>query len=364
MGSVAREIKRKLIIKYFFVTEFVTICFVVFLTSSNFATGYGHRATFELNFLFSQWLCITVYGFVLVALRFSEKDNRSLRLLLFTIIILTGAILGTLLGAAFDFDRRDKDFLWIIIHPELFFQLVFLGISLGTIIGLSFHREEKILIAKAHLQEEELKRLANEKKIMETNLRILLSQIEPHFLFNTLTSAIGLLDSDLKRGKTMLLNLTHYLRISLAKSRRSNNSITKEIEMIEAYLQIFALRMGDRLQYTIDIQEGIDHLLIPTMLIQPLVENAIKHGLEPAIKGGAINIRIRTNENYVRIEVADTGPGFHKNSKLGVGLSNVKERIDILYSGAGRFVLDENQPSGLKAIIEIPYDQNNGDSGR
>jgi sensor histidine kinase YesM len=129
--------------------------------------------------------------------------------------------------------------------------------------------------------------------------------------------------------------------------------------MIRAYLTIYEARMGDRLTYDIDLPSHLDQIPFPPMLIQPLVENAIKHGLDPQIEGGKIFIRAGENDGILRLEVVDTGPGFFEVRDPGIGLSNIRERLESIYGDRGRLILEENFPKGLKAAIEVPCGQHN-----
>jgi hypothetical protein len=348
------EIKRKLIVKYFFITEFMTISFSIFLESVNFGQGPGQESSLTTHLIFSQWMCLVIYGFVILAFRISRTLSAVKKGLIFFLFVPTGALLGIFLGARYDGYAGDI-FELTINYPDLFVQLIFLGIMLGSGISFVYQRDETNRITKAKLQEEEFKRLSNEKKLMESNLRLMQAQIEPHFLFNTLNSILSLLDTDPEKGKTMLLQFTQYLRMSLKKYRQKTTTLRKEMEMIQAYLEIFKGRMGKRLEYSIDMAEDVAEFSIPTMLIQPLVENAIKHGLEPKIEGGNIRIYSRKKNDCLKVEIIDTGLGFDEKSQLGIGLTNIKDRLKTLYGRKGRFMLEDNRPSGLKAVIEVPH---------
>ena len=134
-----------------------------------------------------------------------------------------------------------------------------------------------------------------------------------------------------------------------------------EIEMIRAYLNIYKVRMGDRLTYTVDLPEHLVKMPLPPMLLQPLVENAITHGLEPKIDGGEIHIQVAGNNGTLRLEVADTGLGFASDNSSGMGISNIKERLKSLYGDNARLNLEENNPSGVKVTLEVPYEANQSD---
>jgi LytS/YehU family sensor histidine kinase len=120
--------------------------------------------------------------------------------------------------------------------------------------------------------------------------------------------------------------------------------------------------MGERLRYEIDIPEDMKEISFPPMLIQPLVENAVKHGLESSIEGGEILVTGSVSRGNIRMEVRDTGSGFHENSKPGIGIENIKNRLKSLFGDRARLILEENRPSGLRAIIEVPYEKDQRDN--
>jgi sensor histidine kinase YesM len=158
----------------------------------------------------------------------------------------------------------------------------------------------------------------------------------------------------------MLDDLIRYLRASLSRTREKATTLAQEMELVRAYMNIYKVRMGDRLRYRIEIPDQLKDRPFPPMLIQPLVENAIRHGLEPKIDGGEISILAQEKEDILRLAVSDTGVGFDEKSVSGIGLSNIRERLQTLFEGRGRLVLEENAPSGLKAILEVPNEKNQG----
>lgn len=335
--------------KYVFKTVFYTLIFdtiiAIFLTSMAFGGG------FIANFIISQCIGISICSFILIALYLFNPERPAVLLVIIFVAMVTGSIIGVFLGstiAGFNTSVLVRDGFGHVIHAVL------LGLLFGSIISYFFFSRQSISYKEALIQEEKIKRLISEKKVAETNLRLLQAQIEPHFLFNTLSNILSLLDTDQTKGKSMLEDLIHYLRSSLSKTREKTSTIGHEVEMIRAYINIFKVRMGDRLRYNINVPESIKGFPFPPMLVQPLVENAIKHGLEPRIEGGEISFSAEEGGGILRLEISDTGLGFNENGEIGVGLSNVKERLQSLYGDKGRLILEENQPSGLKAIIEIP----------
>jgi sensor histidine kinase YesM len=286
---------------------------------------------------------------------FFKIERPVTQVIFLTAALVIGAVVGTLLGTAITgvtpFLGREY------AH---FIQAILLGVLFGSIISYFFYSRERISATETMIQEERISRLSAEKRAVETNLRLLQAQIEPHFLFNTLSNILSLLETDLEKAKSMLVDLIHYLRTSLSKTRYETTTLAQEMELIRAYLNIYKVRMGDRLRYEIDIPERMKERSFPPMLVQPLVENAIRHGLEPKIEGGELCIRGEDTEEAFRLEIIDTGLGFHEGDDQGVGLSNVRKRLRSLYGDKGRLILEENGPSGLRAIIEVPHDASEG----
>ena len=230
------------------------------------------------------------------------------------------------------------------------------NVTLGSYICWIFYIEEKQYISEMRTIEERNKRTYNEKKLTEIHLRLLQAQIEPHFLFNTLTSILGLGKKDPQKAKEMQKSFMQYLKTTLNKTRASITTIGHEIELIKAYLDIFKVRMRKRLTYSIGVDDDIKNVPFPSMLIQPIVENAIKHGLEPKIDGGEINVEVKTVEgSKIQWIIEDTGLGISDKADKGTGLSNTMERIKSLYGNEGRLTIMDNKPSGVKVTLEVPY---------
>ena len=158
----------------------------------------------------------------------------------------------------------------------------------------------------------------------------------------------------------MLADLIRYLRASLSRTRGKTTTLDQEMELIRAYMNIYRVRMGDRLRYRIEIPDHLKARPFPPMLIQPLVENAIRHGLEPKIEGGEIFILAEEKNDFLRLVVSDNGMGLDEKTTAGIGLSNIRERLQTLFGGRGRLILEDNTPSGLKAILEVPNEKDQG----
>jgi hypothetical protein len=198
-----------------------------------------------------------------------------------------------------------------------------------------------------------------EKRAAEAQLRLLQAQMEPHFLFNTLANVLSLIDGDAARAKRMLEAFTDYLRSSLGSLRRDDTTLAGELELAEAYLGLQQLRMDDRLRYTIAADTRARAAALPPLLLQPLVENAILHGLEPKVEGGQVNVRAQLDGKALVIEVQDDGlgPGSPSVSSArrghGLALANLRERLRTRYGDAASLAIEPAHP-GTRATLRLP----------
>ena len=149
-----------------------------------------------------------------------------------------------------------------------------------------------------------------ERRATEAQLQLLQAQIEPHFLFNTLANVLSLIEHDAPRAKLMLESFTDYLRASLGELRREHSSVGAELDMASAYLQLLQLRMDERLRFRIEASEAARRVVVPPLLLQPLIENAIQHGLEPKVEGGEVVVRASVEGDRLRLVVEDNGLGL------------------------------------------------------
>jgi LytS/YehU family sensor histidine kinase len=213
---------------------------------------------------------------------------------------------------------------------------------------------EKSALAEAALEREQRRAADIEREALAANVRALQAQVEPHFLFNTLANVTSLIDQDPARAKHMLETFIRFLRASLAATRRSSTTLADEFALIEDFLEVLAVRMGDRLQIALDLPADLGAIEIPAMLLQPVVENAIRHGLEPTVEGGRISLRARREGGKLVLEVADTGVGFGEATAGGLGLTNIRERLRLAHGAEARLTIRENAPQGTIVAIEVP----------
>lgn len=221
-----------------------------------------------------------------------------------------------------------------------------------------FWNRERMAYLAAEAEAEKARAAAIEKQAMQAQLQMLQAQIEPHMLFNTLANLQGLIAADPPRAQHMLDQLIQYLRATLSSSRSEKTSLAHEFSLMDAYLGLMKVRMGSRLSYALELPDALRSVMVPPMLLQPLVENAIKHGLEPKVDGGDVRIRAERDGSMLRLTVADTGLGLDAAPDDGnnthVGLSNIRERLQALYGERAAFALNPNTPSGVIAQLTIP----------
>ena len=196
----------------------------------------------------------------------------------------------------------------------------------------------------------------SDKERATAELKTLRAQVEPHFLYNTLSNVVSLIDFDPATAKHMTERLIGYLRHTLDASRRDHASVGDELAIIADYLEILRLRMGERLAFSIDADDAVRALPLSPMLLQPLVENAIKHGLEPKIEGGRIAVSAMVHDDLLQIRVEDTGLGFGvatDTAGSGSGLANVRARLNALYGDSAKLTIEQPK-EGTRICISLP----------
>lgn len=194
-------------------------------------------------------------------------------------------------------------------------------------------------------------------RVTEAQLKLLQGQIEPHFLFNTLANVQSLIDFDPERAKLMLERFTDYLRASLTQLRGDTTTLAHEFATLEAYLALMQLRMGTRLQVALDLPDELRAVQLPPLLAQPLVENAIHHGLEPKIAGGTVSVTARQQDGRLLIEVADDGQGLdgpRRRGGNGVALENIRARLQARFGASASLDLQPRDGGGTRARIQFP----------
>ena len=197
---------------------------------------------------------------------------------------------------------------------------------------------------------------ALERRLLEAQMAALQAQIEPHFLFNTLALIGQLIETNPPQAANIHAALIQYLRAAMPQMReKGGGKLGQQVALSLAYLKIMQARMGERLTVSVDLPEQLSEHAFPSMMIQTLVENAIKHGLEPKLTGGHIAIRAFTIENDLQVEVSDNGMGFDLHADDGIGLSNIRERLKMLYGSKAQLIIEAPAEEGTRVSIRLPY---------
>jgi len=228
------------------------------------------------------------------------------------------------------------------------------GFALAALSALIAHLRNREYVSLAERLRLESKQEQLSRQVAETRLHLLQAQIEPHFLFNTLASAQQLAAGKAPEAAQLLAHLTKFLRAAMPRLRDDEATLGQELEMIRAYLAIMQTRLGERLAYRIDADPSLVGLPFPSAMLMTLVENAIKHGIEPMKAGGEIRIAVARDGERLTAVVADTGAGLSGIGGTGVGLDNIRERLRVRYAGAATLSLAANEPRGFIARLEMP----------
>jgi signal transduction histidine kinase len=236
----------------------------------------------------------------------------------------------------------------------ILFTLLAIFALLAIILSRARMDRIKIERSEAHARAETVERQA-----LQAQLRLLQAQIEPHMLFNTLANLQGLIAIDPQQASRMLDQLIQYLRATLSVSRAETTTLDQEFAALEAYLGLMSVRMGARLVYRCSLPDALRSARLPTMLLQPIVENAIVHGLEPKVDGGTVTIEASQCDGRLEIAVRDTGLGLDHASPRqggGVGLATTRERLQVLYGARAGVELLPCAPQGTLARLTLPLE--------
>ena len=269
------------------------------------------------------------------------------RLLVTILMLACGLVLGLAAGGALTEGRPLM--LLRSSYPPL------AGALLGVFTVGGFYVVENWWETRARLDRAERDALARDKALAEAELRVLQAQVEPHFLFNTLANVISLIHTHPDRASRLLEQLTSLLRASLSRTRRAQGTLGEELEVVRAYLDIQALRMAGRMTWEVKVDAGLEAVPVPPLLVQPLVENAVLHGVEPSPAGGHVAVCAERRDGGVCIRVADDGVGLDpETAGHGIGIASVRERLRATFGDAARVSLSVAPGGGVRVELRIP----------
>ncbi len=302
---------------------------------------------FWINLLFSQCIGITI-SLINAPLILRTAPGWK-RLLLLVASLPLSVLLGIVLGHL------------LLARPFALTQQVWQSLAIGMMFAVlgsvMFLLAERIYRLDDEVRQRRLAEAEQGRRETEARLKLLQAQIEPHFLFNTLANVGSLIDSAPPRARQLLDRLNDWLRIALARTRDDQASLGDELALLENGLEILAVRFGPRLAWDIEVAADLRRLPFPPMLLQPLLENAVKHGIEPMLGGGQVRIAAWRDGERLHLEVSDDGGGFDSEAATqgqGTGLDNVRARLAALYGEAGRLTLATNAAGGVTASLELP----------
>jgi hypothetical protein len=244
-------------------------------------------------------------------------------------------------------------FFFAVSEPAIWFVLISFGVKV-----LAGGKRRAELLAREASDKANVATL--ERRLMEAQMATLQAQVEPHFLFNTLALIGQLIETDQKEAARVHGYLIEYLRASLPQMRSKNGkgsggTLGKQVELSRAYLAIMQARMKERLAVRFEVPDFLGSAPFPPMMLQTLIENAIKHGLEPKISGGTIVVRAQVVGATLHVDVCDDGVGIDLHAGEGVGLANIRERLALLYGKAAELAIEIPPGGGACVSIRLPY---------
>ena len=263
-------------------------------------------------------------------------------------LTLVGLAAGFLIGRPLGF--------WLLGSPSGYSQRdlvlsLLVTVAAGVVASFYYHARGRQAALQAHIA-------AAERDASQARLMLLQSQLEPHMLFNTLANLRALIAVDPAAAQRMLDRLDGYLRATLGASRATMHPLADEFARLADYLALMAVRMGARLRSTLDLPEALRALPVPTLLLQPVVENAIRHGLEPHLDGGHIAVTAARSGDTLVLTVRDSGVGFDttqpEEGGAHFGLAQVRERVATAYGGRGQVTVQSTPGTGTTVRIDLP----------
>jgi LytS/YehU family sensor histidine kinase len=234
-------------------------------------------------------------------------------------------------------------------------MLTFLAVLIAPWTALAALIRQKEAFAREQALAFELERSELERQALDARLHLLQAQVAPHFLFNTLANVQALVDAGSPRASALLRSLTAYLRAAVPLLDEPATTLGQEVSLVEAYLELMHMRMPDRLQYELHVDESARALRCPSTTLLTLVENAVRHGIDPSEEGGHIDIDVRRRGNRCVIRVSDSGVGLQQATQgLGTGLASLRERLQIAFSGDAQLRITAQDPRGVCAELDVP----------
>ncbi len=309
--------------------------------------GLGHQIGLDVQLVYSLstglsiWFLADVVRHQLFPAETGEwVRSRSVWLYISACIVI-GFVVGSLIG---DHYAGWSTFDLLKFAPQKLAGLIVMCLAISLAFITFFYQQNRLHVVQA--------------QATESKLQLLQSQLEPHMLFNTLANLRVLIDLDSARAQAMLDRLIDYLRATLGASRVTTHALALEFDRLDDYLALMQIRMGSRLRYQLDLPDALKTLPCPALLLQPLVENAVLHGLEPSAEGGEIHVSASLSGSDLILTVADTGLGIapiaNHASETGFGLLQIRERLAMLHGERAALAIVPNPPRGTRVTLTLP----------
>ena len=310
------------------------------------------HAHFDVQWVYSQAIGLSIWLIIDNGRFFVDRDSpigwprgwKGLALVAFGIVV--GSVLGMLIGDAY---AHQQSWVRMFANGQSAALVFLMSFAIGGVISYHYYVRGKSAYYQSELA-------LIQGHAAEAQLKLLQSQLEPHMLFNTLANLRMLINADPARATQMLDRLIAYLRATLSASRATSHPLSAEFERLHDYLELMTVRMGPRLRFTLELPDELGALAVPPLLLQPLVENSIKHGLEPSVAGGSIRVQAQRTGDSLVLVVSDSGVGLGDGpiQETGFGLTQVRERLATAYGGAATLELLADEPAGSLARITLP----------
>ena len=236
-----------------------------------------------------------------------------------------------------------------------YMMLTFMGVFFGPWIALAYMLRQRDAFARTQALAFNLERSELQRQAIEARLRLLQAQVEPHFLFNTLANVQALVDSGSPQASAVLRSLIAYLRAAVPRLNDPATTMGQEVDLVRAYLEVMQMRMPDRLTFDLQVDAAAKGVRCPPMTLLTLVENAVRHGIDPGEDGGRIDVHVHLQGGRCYLRVSDTGVGLKAaGTGLGTGLSTLRERLRLAFGGDAELRLSEIAPNGVCAEVDFP----------
>ncbi len=305
-------------------------------------TAFGEH-DLASNLVYSQCIGLSIWGLIDVGQYLFIASYKAQWRRLFWLVPL-GVALGYLAGTTMaGVLLAQPVYGYWIDQPRKALGYFLVSLAAGGVLTYFYMSRVQLAMAREEMARTQAQAEAAQRQAAESQLMLLQSQLEPHMLFNTLANMRALISHNPEQAQQMLDHLVAYLRATLGSSRTTLQPLKTEFARLRDYLELMAIRMGQRLNFTLDLPPELADVAVPALLLQPLVENAIRHGLEPKVEGGTITVQAHLDEHLLVLDVKDTGVGLPpEGSTPGFGLAQVRERLSTLYGPQGtiEFIAD------------------------